>query len=44
MNKKKEKEKKGRKRRNSSLPRKEWSAHPSVTQFIAWSLSCPGCL
>jgi hypothetical protein len=42
--KKKEKEKKKRrKRRNVSLPHKEEVAHSLVTQFITWSLSCPGC-
>jgi len=42
--KKNEKEKKRRRRRNASLPHKEQIAHSSVTQYIAWSLSCPGCL
>jgi len=46
MNKKKEKEeeKKRRRRRKASLPHKEQIAHSSVTQFIAWYLSCPRCL
>jgi hypothetical protein len=55
MNKKKKKKEEGeqkeegegekkKERRHFSQPHKEQITHSSVTQFIAWSLSCPGYL